>query len=860
MMELIGRQFGHIRVTEVVGEGGMGAVYAGYDEKLDRKVALKVLHADQRLDEEARERLLREARALSKVDHPNICRIHDYIETGDVDLLVLEYIDGRTLQKVIEEGLPHSEKLRIALSVAEVLVRAHRAGIVHRDLKPENVMLTKAGEVKVLDFGLARWLQGRKGRGGSSDKLPAVTDEMLRSRKEADEKPRTAHLGDTMILQAARPIDVYPSGRREFLATAAGITLGTPLYMSPEQARGEQLTPASDMFSFGLLLQVLFTGKEPHPDLATAREVILRVARGHTNPVEGAPKDIAALINSLKQFAPADRPTAVQVVERLQYLIGTPQRIARRATAAAVGLVMLLGGWRYTVDLKVEREKALAAQELAEHHRAKAEDMIEFMLGDLRKKLEPVGRLDILEDAGKRALSYVDDLNPETSNAAELARNSKALNQLVEVRIGQGKLTEALDLANRSIKLTSLAVQKAPQDPEVQLAHGTSNYWVGNVYRLQGENALALERWKSYLSVATNLSRRFPDNETYQLERAYGHSNVASMFEILGDYKSALEQVRLTLEVKSARLMAAPDDPERQYDIAKTVNKLGWIHYRLGNLLPALSEFERELGIYKRLTLGDPQNQNFKDRLSISHVYLARTNEALGNIAAAETHLRSALAIKSELHRLDATNTNWTRNLAMTHNDLSSLLRSYGDYGSAIGEATTARELMSSLIAADAQRKSWRAERAAVAVSLARAQLAAGRTADAAAAIAAARADLRSSDPGPSATRASVDFAEGEILHARGNFDGARKAWTAALEGYAALTKDVDLGLRRQQVITLLRLDRTADAAPLIEQLDRSGYRHPEYVRERSVLVSGPVGAVRRLTQDYAAASLRQRR
>ena len=143
MLDLIGRQFGHIRVTEVVGEGGMGAVYAGYDEKLDRKVALKVLHADQRLDHEARERLLREARALSKVDHPNICRIHDYIETGDVDLLVLEYIDGRTLQSTLAEGLPRSEKLRIALAVAEVLVRAHRAGIVHRDLKPENVMLTE---------------------------------------------------------------------------------------------------------------------------------------------------------------------------------------------------------------------------------------------------------------------------------------------------------------------------------------------------------------------------------------------------------------------------------------------------------------------------------------------------------------------------------------------------------------------------------------------------------------------------------------------------------------------------------------------------------------------------------------------
>src|SRR5688572_16802415 len=158
-MELIGRRFGHIRITDVVGQGGMGDVYAGYDEKLDRKVALKVLHAENRLDAESRERLVREARALSKLDHPHICRIYDYIESTDVDVLVLEFINGRTLQDVIyDEQTSRSEKLEIAVAVAEVLVAAHRVGIVHRDLKPENVMLTKQGEVKVLDFGLARWL------------------------------------------------------------------------------------------------------------------------------------------------------------------------------------------------------------------------------------------------------------------------------------------------------------------------------------------------------------------------------------------------------------------------------------------------------------------------------------------------------------------------------------------------------------------------------------------------------------------------------------------------------------------------------------------------------------------------------
>ena len=155
-MNLAGRSFGHIRVDRILGQGGMGDVYEGFDVRLARRVALKVLNSEGQLDEEARARLIREARTLSKLDHPNICRIYDFIDDGVSDVLVLELIDGRTLQEAMDDGLSTAEKLRIARAIASVLVAAHRAGIIHRDLKPENVMLTKSGQVKVLDFGLAR--------------------------------------------------------------------------------------------------------------------------------------------------------------------------------------------------------------------------------------------------------------------------------------------------------------------------------------------------------------------------------------------------------------------------------------------------------------------------------------------------------------------------------------------------------------------------------------------------------------------------------------------------------------------------------------------------------------------------------
>ncbi|PYQ27718.1 MAG: hypothetical protein DMF56_19110 [Acidobacteria bacterium] len=486
-MELIGRRFGHIRITDVVGQGGMGDVYAGYDEKLDRKVALKVLHAENRLDSEARERLLREARALSKLDHPNICRIHDYIESDDVDLLVLEYIDGQTVQDVItDQKLSRTEKLRIAVSVADVLVAAHRLGIVHRDLKPENVMLTRQGEVKVLDFGLARWLNlmsssKRIHIAASQDVIAAAPARVVPLPEESDHE--WLAYADVKR-ESTSVLPRYDSSRsqlqqgRRFLKTEAGVTMGTPLYMSPEQARGEELTTASDMYAFGLFLQAIFTGSDPHPLGLTAREVILRAARGETVAVEGVSGDIAALINRLKQFAPADRPTAIETVARLRFLGDKANRIIRRAVAALAVFLVIFGVWRYTVDLSRERARAVKARTEAEKRRTQAEDLIEFMLGDLADKLAPVGRLDILDDVGDRALQYVGSLKPETMSASELTRTVKAINQLGNLRLQQGKKAEALALFKRSLALASEAVRKAPNNPDAQRMLGETRAYL----------------------------------------------------------------------------------------------------------------------------------------------------------------------------------------------------------------------------------------------------------------------------------------------------------------------------------------------------------------------------------------------
>ena len=531
-MELIGRRFGHIRITDVIGEGGMGEVYAGYDETLDRRVALKALHAEDRLDGEARERMLREARALSKLDHPNICRIHDYIESNDVDILVLEYIDGRTLQDYMSGDVTGAEKLRIALAIAEVLVAAHRGGIIHRDLKPENVMITRTGEVKVLDFGLVRWL---KGSNPSSMYLYAVS---------AAGVPMAAVPGESetflppfddrniTLVQAGAPMP--PLRVRHKFRTSAGTTMGTPLYMSPEQARGAEIVPASDMFSFGLVLQFLFAGADPHPAELTVREVMIRVARGETEPVHGAPADVTALIGRLKQFAPADRPTAAETAARLRRIADRPRRIAWRSAVAAAMLVMIVGIWRYTAELASERTTALAARADAEARRAQAENLINFMVGDLRTQLEPVHRLDLLDAVGEKTLKYVASSNKERASAQELIAQVQALNQLGEVRIGQGNIAGAMTLFEQSLDRATAAVRREPENDEAKYVLARSRFWMANGHGLLNDRSRALENALVHLALTTDLAARNPANERYVLESANAHRMYDKLLESAG--------------------------------------------------------------------------------------------------------------------------------------------------------------------------------------------------------------------------------------------------------------------------------------------------------------------------------------
>lgn len=275
---------GKYKIIKEIGSGGMGTVYLAEDKNLGRKTAIKTLSEAIYKDKDLRERFIREARALSAVEHPNICSIYEIFEENGRVFIVMQHIDGKGLDEIPASSLTLQQKIEIIYHVTMGLRQAHRSQIIHRDIKPSNIRIDTQGIVKIMDFGLAKRI--------SSPTKFAITP-------------------------TAETIPITDDERTKAAQTKEGIILGTVYYMSPEQARGEAVDERSDIFSLGTMIYELITGKLPYPvtDTISALFHIVNTAPYKIGKItSGIPKRLANIINKALAKDPEKRYQSLDVM------------------------------------------------------------------------------------------------------------------------------------------------------------------------------------------------------------------------------------------------------------------------------------------------------------------------------------------------------------------------------------------------------------------------------------------------------------------------------------------------------------------------------------------------------------------
>lgn len=458
---IVGSSIDHYRILELLGKGGMGEVYRARDTRLNREVALKVLPEAFVNDAERMARFEREAQMLASLNHPNIAVIYDLVECNDQQVLVLELVEGETLADRLKKGtLPLAEALRMSLQIAEALQAAHKKGIMHRDLKPANIKITPEGQVKVLDFGLAKQFQSR-GQG---------TDSQIAT--------------------------LMPS------MTVTGVIVGTPGYMSPEQAAGEAADARSDIFSFGAVLYEMVTGRRAFSGntiTAVLQAVLTRTPPSPKRLRPEIPADLDAVV--MKALA-KDREQRQQSMEQfcseLSRLIA---RVSPQPSGLAASTTERLRNvtWHLRTWGGENKRKALAACAL----------LVLLMIGAVgwrvskwradRNEIAPVGPIRVNANAStydlfQQGMSYLERYDKEENREAAFQAFNMALSKDQNYAPAYGGLGMAYSAKfqfNRDQTLLDLAAQNAKHAVELDGQLAINRVSLGRTYVTRGEYNLA---------------------------------------------------------------------------------------------------------------------------------------------------------------------------------------------------------------------------------------------------------------------------------------------------------------------------------------------------------------------------------
>jgi serine/threonine protein kinase/tetratricopeptide (TPR) repeat protein len=832
--ETTGTRIGPYKLLQEIGRGGFGVVWMAEQETpIRRMVALKIIK-DGMDTKEVIARFEAERQALALMDHPNIARVFD---AGATDAgrpyFVMELVRGVEITRYCDENrLTVEGRLRLFMTVCQAVQHAHQKGVIHRDLKPSNILVTHHDGVpvpKVIDFGIAKATMSQ------------LTEKTLFTQFHA--------------------------------------FIGTPAYTSPEQMEmsGLDVDTRSDIYSLGVLLYELLTGRPPFDanELVksgleamrrTIREIdpprpshrLTTLGKDARDTVARQRRTESAKLSTLvggdldwvvMRCLEKDRTRRYETATGLaldieRHLENEPVRARPPSTAyvlkklirrhkfafiagGTIAVAVVLG----LIGTTWEAVRADRAEKAATRDRARAEDLLTFMLGDFHKQVAKLGKLDLLESVVSKATGYFAADEPGYLSDNELLRRAKAMTQIGQIREEQARYPEAEAAYSDAFRLDATLTERHPRDGDMLFERGEAEFYNGNLHSRLGELFATRDWFTRYHDTFATLLTIDPTRPAWRSEFAYSQHNLATVYKDQGDYDRARAGALAELTTLEQILLQNPNDMDTLEGIQNAHSFLGSVAERQGQFAEASNQFSIQTSELEQMVSKEPGDPRWRGELADTALEHAAIIDLItAHIDAAELRLKRAHELLDQLVAHDPSNQHWL-GLSLHSGLMEALLLRRMD------NATTAGLLLDKIRpqleglskAAPKNRRftqwlamAWRIE----------AQLRASANLTTAAVDAARAVELderlisenRANDETIGECATAYDIA-GEIAAKSGSITAAQNAWNHATEKLATRTNGSrDWQLLDPAVRAATWMGRTDDARATILLLTQLGY------------------------------------
>ncbi len=701
--EIAAEQFGVYKIIREIGRGGMGMVYLAEraDGEFMQRVAIKIIKRG--MDTEAvLRRFRRERQILASLEHPNIARMFDGGTTGDgLPYFVMEYVEGDPIDRFCDaRQLSVAERLELFRQVCAAVSYAHQRLVIHRDLKPSNILVTKEGEPKLLDFGVAKLMR-------------------------------------------------CESGGKETMPTATGMRLMTPEYASPEQAQGLPVTTLTDVYSLGVILYELLSGRSPFrfKDYSPI-EILLKKISGvdplkpsdaaketqenrdgetqkqkkiRKNPQSSIlnPKslegDLDNIILKAMRKEPSERYASVgQFSEDLRrHLAGLPviarpvtfnyrlSKFVRRnkaAVGAAVLLFLILVGGIITTTWQARRarqqeELARIEKERAEKRFNEVRKLARSVLFDYHDAIKNLpGSTTVRARLVQDALSYLDSLAAESGNDPSLQHElADAYEKLAQIQGGSfeaslGNTAAALESRRKALEIRQALAAANPQDAQNRRALAAGYQNLGKILRETNDSASALEYNQKALEIYQPLAEENARDTEFQRLLAKAYNAVGSVQYELGDLDGAFDNLQKSLEITRSLAALDPTSEETRRSLSTLLEEIGYVFISKGDPATALEHYRKALEIRTLLSADFPLNVDYRNLIAVCYYNIAEAQNNLADHKGSLESNRQYGAIVTELAAADPNNAQFKSGIAFAHLRIGDQLLILGETAAAMSE------------------------------------------------------------------------------------------------------------------------------------------------------------------------------